>query len=162
MADEILKRIEVANAPVAVVDVEIRRYGVEDKIATLARKLSLPLVTTFMGRGLLEHAPDVVAGTYFGAAVDPVITTLVEDADLVLMLGVILSDTNFALSNRAPDPRRSILASSREVQIGYHSLLPQHTARRSDRRIAGARQAERAATATAETALDLSARPASR
>jgi TPP-dependent 2-oxoacid decarboxylase len=45
---------------------------------------------------------------------------VVEDADPVLMLGVILSDTNFALSNRAPDPRRTILASSREVQIGYH------------------------------------------
>jgi indolepyruvate decarboxylase len=73
-----------------------------------------------MGRGLLEHAPDVVAGTYLGAAGDPAITRLVEDADLVLMLGVILSDTNFALSNRAPDPRRTILASSREVQIGYH------------------------------------------
>ena len=63
-----------------------------------------------MGRGLLEHAPDVVAGTYLGAAGDPAITRLVEDADLVLMLGVILSDTNFALSNRAPDPRRTILA----------------------------------------------------
>jgi len=73
-----------------------------------------------MGRGLLEHSPDVVAGTYLGAAGDPAITRLVEDADLVLMLGVILSDTNFALSNRAPDPRRTILASSREVQIGYH------------------------------------------
>jgi indolepyruvate decarboxylase len=77
-------------------------------------------VTTFMGRGLLEHAPDVVAGTYLGAAGDPTIARLVDDADLVLMLGVILSDTNFALSNRAPDPRRTILASSREVQIGYH------------------------------------------
>jgi indolepyruvate decarboxylase len=75
-----------------------------------------------MGRGLLEHAPDVVAGTYLGAAGDPAITRLVEDADLVLMFGVILSDTNFALSNRAPDPRRTILASSREVQIGYHSF----------------------------------------
>ena len=70
--------------------------------------------------GDLERAPDVVAGTYLGAAGDPAITRLVEDADLVLMLGVILSDTNFALSNRAPDPRRTILASSREVQIGYH------------------------------------------
>src|SRR5215467_1313705 len=119
-ADEILERIEAAAAPVAVVDVEIRRYGVEDKIAALARKLNLPLVTTFMGRGLLEHAGDVVAGTYLGAAGDPAITKLVEDADLVLMLGVIFSDTNFALSNRAPDPRRTILASSREVQIGHH------------------------------------------
>jgi indolepyruvate decarboxylase len=159
-ADEILKRIEVANAPVAVVDVEIRRYGVEDKIATLARKLNLPLVTTFMGRGLLEHAPDVVAGTYFGAAGDPVITRLVEDADLVLMLGVILSDTNFALSNRAPDLRRSILASSREVQIGYHSFRNMPLADLIEGLQARAKPS--AAIAPAETALRLSARPASR
>jgi indolepyruvate decarboxylase len=119
-ADEILERIEKASAPVAVVDVEIRRYGVEEAIAALARKLNLPVVTTFMGRGLLEQQDDVVAGTYFGAAGDPAITRLVDDADLVLMLGVIFSDTNFALSNRAPDPRRTILASSREVQIGHH------------------------------------------
>jgi indolepyruvate decarboxylase len=119
-ADEILDRIAKASAPVAVVDVEIRRYGVEETIAALARKLNLPLVTTFMGRGLLEHADDVVAGTYLGAAGDPAITRLVDDADLLLMFGVILSDTNFALSNRAPDPRRTILASSREVQIGHH------------------------------------------
>ena len=119
-ADEILACIQAATAPVALVDAEIRRYGLEDKVTAFARKLSLPLVTTFMGRGLLEHAPDVVAGTYLGAAGDPSITRLVENADLVLMLGVILSDTNFALSNRAPDPRRTILAASREVQIGYH------------------------------------------
>ena len=119
-ADEILACIQAATAPVALVDAEIRRYGLEDKVTAFARKLSLPLVTTFMGRGLLEHAPDVVAGTYLGAAGDPAITRLVENADLVLMLGVILSDTNFALSNRAPDPRRTILAASREVQIGYH------------------------------------------
>jgi indolepyruvate decarboxylase len=119
--DEILERIETASAPVLVVDVEIRRYGVEEQIAGLARKLNLPVVTTFMGRGLLETADDVVSGTYLGAAGDPAITHLVDDADLVLMLGVILSDTNFALSNRAPDPRRTILAFSREVQIGHHT-----------------------------------------
>ncbi len=118
--EEILARIDRAASPVIVVDVEIRRYGVEHKIAALARKLGLPLVTTFMGRGLLGDADDVVAGTDLGAAGSPEITQLVEEADLVLMLGVILSDTNFALSNRAPDPRRTILASSREVQIGHH------------------------------------------
>src|SRR5437660_12751039 len=84
-ADGILDRIARASAPVAVVDVEIRRYGVEEKIAALARKLNLPLVTTFMGRGLLEQADDVVAGTYLGVAGDPAITRLVEEADLVLM-----------------------------------------------------------------------------
>jgi indolepyruvate decarboxylase len=119
-ADEILARIARASSPVVMVDVEVRRYGIEEQLAALARKLGLPVVTTFMGRGLLETAGDVVVGTYLGAAGDPTITQLVDEADLVLLLGVILSDTNFALSNRAPDARRSILAAGREVQVGHH------------------------------------------
>ncbi len=119
-ADEILTRIAHASSPVVMVDVEVRRYGIEEQLAALARKLGLPVVTTFMGRGLLETAGDVVVGTYLGAAGDPAITRLVDEADLVLLLGVILSDTNFALSNRAPDARRSILAAGREVQVGHH------------------------------------------
>lgn len=119
-AQEILDRIAKAKSPVMVVDVEIRRYGVELQVAALARKLGLPVVTTFMGRGLLEGADDVVAGTYLGAAGDPDLSALVESADLVLMFGVILSDTNFALSSNMTDPRRTVLATGREVQIGHH------------------------------------------
>jgi indolepyruvate decarboxylase len=119
-ADEILGRLAQARAPVLMVDVEIRRYDIEDDIATLARRLGLPVVTTFMGRGLLQDAPDVLAGTYLGAAGDPEITALVERADTLLLLGVILSDTNFALSGRKLDPRSTILATGRSVQIGHH------------------------------------------
>jgi indolepyruvate decarboxylase len=119
-AEEILARIAKAKSPVVVVDVEIRRYGVEKQVAALARKLGLPVVTTFMGRGLLEGDDDVVAGTYLGAAGDPDLSALVEGADLVLMFGVILSDTNFALSSNMTDPRRTVLATGREVQIGHH------------------------------------------
>jgi indolepyruvate decarboxylase len=73
-----------------------------------------------MGRGLMEDAPDVVAGTYLGAAGDPGITRLVEQADALLLLGVILSDTNFALSHRRLDPRRTVLAIDRQVRVGHH------------------------------------------
>lgn len=119
-AEEILARIAGAKAPVIVVDVEIRRYSIEQQVAALARKLGVPVVTTFMGRGLLEADNDIVVGTFLGAAGDPVVTALVEEADLVLMLGVILSDTNFALSNNVSDPRRTVLAAGREVQVGHH------------------------------------------
>jgi hypothetical protein len=44
------------------VDVETRRYGVEDKVARLARQLDPPVVTSFMGRGLLSAHPDLVRG----------------------------------------------------------------------------------------------------
>ena len=119
-ADEILERLRQAKAPTILIDVEIRRYNLEQRVAVLARKLGIPVVTTFMGRGLLAEAPDVVSGTYFGAAGDPAITSLVEDADSLLLLGVIFSDTNFALSQRRLDPRRTIRAFDRAVQVGHH------------------------------------------
>jgi indolepyruvate decarboxylase len=119
-ADEIIAKLAGAKAAVILIDVEIRRYALEQGVTALARKLGLPVVTTFMGRGLLEDAPDVLVGTYLGAAGDPVITRLVEDADALLLLGVILSDTNFALSQRRLDPRRTILAFDREVRVGHH------------------------------------------
>jgi len=119
-ADEILARLAQARTPVMIVDVEIRRYGVEAQTAKLARALGLPVVTTFMGRGLLEDAPDVLAGTYLGAAGNPKITRLVEDADAMLLLGVIVCDTNFALSQRQLDPQRTMLAVGREVTVGHH------------------------------------------
>src|SRR5690242_17621837 len=119
-ADEILAKLAQARAPVMIVDVEIRRYGVERQTATLARRLGLPVVTTFMGRGLLEDAGDVLAGTYLGAAGHRKITRLVENADAMLLLGVIVCDTNFALSQRQLDPQRTILAVGREVRVGHH------------------------------------------
>jgi indolepyruvate decarboxylase len=119
-AEEILEKLAQAKAPTIVVDVEIRRYGVERATAKLARALGIPVVTTFMGRGLLDDDDDVHAGTYFGSAGDPTLTALVEDADCLLLLGVILSDTNFALSRRRLDPKRTMLATGRHVNIGHH------------------------------------------
>jgi indolepyruvate decarboxylase len=119
-AGEIIARLSVAKAPVILVDVEVRRYALEKRVTALARKLGFPVVTTFMGRGLLEDAPDVLVGTYLGAAGDPAITAMVEDADALLLLGVILSDTNFALSQRRLDPRRTMLAFDRQVRVGHH------------------------------------------
>jgi indolepyruvate decarboxylase len=119
-ADEVLERLAQARAPVMIVDVEIRRYGVEQETATLARALGLPVVTTFMGRGLMEDAADVLAGTYLGAAGNRDVTRLVEDADALLLLGVIVCDTNFALSQRQLDPQRTMLAVGRQVHVGHH------------------------------------------
>jgi indolepyruvate decarboxylase len=119
-ADEIIERLTASKVGAIIVDVEIRRYGLEGRVTALARMLGLPVVSTFMGRGLLEQALDVLLGTYLGAAGDPAITKVVEEADALLLLGVIFSDTNFALSHRRLDPRRTIIAFDRAVRIGHH------------------------------------------
>ena len=121
-ASEVLARLASAQNPVLMVDIETRRYGVEDRVARLARALDLPVVTTFMGRGLLSEHPDLVRGTYLGAAGEAEITALVENSDGLLLLGVILSDTNFAVSQRKIDMRRAMIAINREVRIGHHAF----------------------------------------
>ncbi len=54
-ADELLLRLRRALRPVLMVGVEVRRYGLEARVAELARRLAIPVVTSFMGRGLFDR-----------------------------------------------------------------------------------------------------------
>ena len=122
--DEILARLRGAEAAVLMVGVEVRRYALEQKVAELARRLGLPVVTSFMGRGLLVGEDAPLAGTYLGVAGEPEVTRMVEESDALFLLGVILSDTNFGVSRRKIDLRRTIQALDRRVVLGYH-LYPE-------------------------------------
>jgi indolepyruvate decarboxylase len=119
-AEEILERLRAARSPVLMVDAEIRRYGIEEAVAGLAQRLGIPVVTTFMGRGLLSESANPPLGTYIGVAGQPEITRLVESSDALLLLGVILSDTNFSTSMHQIDLRRTMLATERQVRLGFH------------------------------------------
>ena len=120
-ADELLQRLGAASSPVLVVDVEIRRYGLEKEVADLARRLNIPVVNTLMGLGLLADTGVRVLGTYLGEAGDQELADLVESSDGLLLLGAILSDSNFGPSGQRFDLRKAILVSNRQVQLGYHS-----------------------------------------
>ena len=121
VATSILARLAAATAPCIVIDIEIRRYNAEAKVAALAQALGIPVVSTFMGRGLLSAHANLVRGVYLGAAGQPAITHLVEQSDGLLLLGVILSDTNFAVSEQKIDLRRTILVLNRQVRMGHHT-----------------------------------------
>ncbi|GAB4164974.1 MAG: indolepyruvate/phenylpyruvate decarboxylase [Rhodocyclaceae bacterium] len=117
---EILARIATARSPVLMVGVEVRRYGLEAEVARLAGRLGLPVVTSMLGRGLLAGAGTPPRGTYLGLAGAEEITGLVENSDALLLLGVIVSDTNFGVSARSIDLRRAIRALDGRVLLGHH------------------------------------------
>ncbi|MDD2925017.1 indolepyruvate/phenylpyruvate decarboxylase [Rhodoferax sp.] len=119
--DEILERLAQARSPVLMAGVEVRRYGLEDKVATLSRRLGLPVVTSFMGRGLLADQDAPLVGTYMGVAGFPEVTELVENSDSLFLLGEIICDTNFAVSQTKIDMRKTIQALNGRVNIGYHT-----------------------------------------
>ncbi|MET3108116.1 indolepyruvate decarboxylase [Oxalobacteraceae bacterium GrIS 2.11] len=118
---EMLDKLGSASSPVMMVGVEIKRFNIEHKVARLARLLNIPVVTSFMGRGLLANADVPLLGTYLGMAGTSDITQLVEHSDALLLLGVIISDTNFGVSEKKIDMRKSILARDHSVTMGYHS-----------------------------------------
>ena len=51
----------------------------------------------------------------------PEVSALVEDSDALLLLGVIVSDTNFGVSARRVDLRRAIQAFDGRVTLGFHT-----------------------------------------
>lgn len=119
-AEEILARLAKAERPVLMAGVELRRFSLEQKVATLAARLGIPVVTSFMGRGLLANTDTPPRGTYLGLAGKPEITALVEGSDGLFMLGVIPSDTNFGVSGTEIDRRHAVHAYDGQVQVGFH------------------------------------------
>ena len=119
-AREVLDRLAAAQRPVLMVGVEVRRFGLEEHAARLARRLGIPVVTSFMGRGLLAGADVALSGTYLGAAGEPGVSTLVEESDGLLLLGVIVSDTNFAVSGGRVDLRHAVHACDGVVRVAHH------------------------------------------
>jgi indolepyruvate decarboxylase len=89
-------------------------------VAELARRLAIPVVTSFMGRGVLTGHDVPVLGAYLGLAGSPEVSKEVEQSDGLLLLGVIVSDTNFAVSAQRIDLRFAIQALNGQVVMGHH------------------------------------------
>jgi indolepyruvate decarboxylase len=119
--DEILERLASARSPVMMVGVEVRRFALEAKVASLARRLGIPVVTSVLGRGLLANADAPLLGTYLGVAGAPEITELVESSDALFLVGEIISDVSFGVSSRRIDLRKTIQALDGRVTLGYHT-----------------------------------------
>ncbi len=119
-AEEILELLKEASAPTLMLGVEVRRYGLEAKVAELSQKLGIPTVTSFMGRGILAETGAPFAGTYLGLAGEERVRRRVERSDGLLMLGVIMCDTNFGVSKRQVDMRHAAQAFGRQVKFNHH------------------------------------------
>lgn len=118
----ISKMILAAERPVVLAGIEIKRYHLEDVFCEWVKQLKIPCFTTLMGKGIAEEALDSpVQGTFLGSAGDPSIANIVEQSDLVIMVGVILSDSNFAISAETLSQRKALFIQHREVNLGHYS-----------------------------------------
>jgi len=119
-AREVAEKIRSSLRPVLMVGVEVRRFGLEREVVRLAEKLRTPVVTSFMGRSAYPIGHSLFSGTYLGPAGNLKVMRMVEKSDCLILLGVLLADTNMALRLSSLDPKNLVHAISRRVTVGRH------------------------------------------
>jgi len=80
------------------------RFKANDALANWVSDVPLPHATLLMGKGLFDEQHPHFAGTYSGAASGPVVKKVIEQADVVINVGVRFTDTITAgFSQKLPE-----------------------------------------------------------
>jgi len=119
-SEEILDRLIASRHPVMVVGVETHRFGLQTRVVTLAERLQIPVVSSFLGRGVFPTTHPQFKGTYLGTVSPQPLREIVEQSDCLLLLGVLISDVSLGIPAESINETNSILCISREVFIKHH------------------------------------------
>src|SRR5438876_34809 len=102
---------------VLIVGVEVHRFQLTGAVVALAERLKIPVISSFLGRGIFPtHHPQFI-GTYLGAVSPPAMRQVVEQSDCLLMLGERLSDVSLGVSADLLRDRELITVVARDVFI---------------------------------------------
>lgn len=93
-----------ARSPALLVDMLAERFGAVDCLAQLVHRRALPYAATLLAKGLLDERNPFHAGTYVGSASENDTRATVEDADVLITAGLLLTDVSTAgFSHRFPE-----------------------------------------------------------
>jgi TPP-dependent 2-oxoacid decarboxylase len=90
-----LDRIYAARNPVLLVGEEVGRYGLQPQVRQIMKARNIPVATSVLGKGIFDETEAGMLGIYAGViSRTPEVRKIVEEADLVVMLGVKMTDVN--------------------------------------------------------------------
>lgn len=117
---ETLTALDRAATPVLLAGVEAHRRGLQDELAQLVLNAHLPVAATLTGKSVVGERHPAYLGIYEGAIGSELARQRVENADVLLMLGVTLNDVDLGINTARLDPNRIIRASQDEVFFRHH------------------------------------------
>lgn len=117
------ERIKAARHPIFMLGVETARFALHEEITRLMEATGIPAVTTVLGKGALNEALPGVLGVYAGVLSPTAsVRVLVEQSDLVIMLGTKITDVNCGAFTADIKPDRLLIAKSDHVGDGHGSF----------------------------------------
>lgn len=92
--ETVLQLVRESKNPIILVDACAARHSVQEETRQLVDITQFPVFSTPMGKGVVnEHHPRF-GGVYVGSLSNPEVKEAVENADLILSVGALLSDFN--------------------------------------------------------------------
>ena len=100
------------------------RFGVRRELADLVSVGQIPHATLSMGKGLFDESNPDFAGTYSGAGSAKPTQAAVEDADVLISVGVRFTDGTTSGFSQQIDPERTIDVQPFATRIGDREFAP--------------------------------------
>lgn len=92
--DLVYEEIKKSKRPIILVDACAKRHGSVEEVLKFVRRTGFPVFTTPMGKSVVDESYERYGGVYVGSLSSPEVKNVVENADLVLSIGALLSDFN--------------------------------------------------------------------
>jgi TPP-dependent 2-oxoacid decarboxylase len=117
---ETMELMAKSVSPMIIAGVELHRRGLQGALVKLVERAHLPVVATLTGKSVIAERHQAYLGIYEGAMSSENARYMVEQSDLLLMLGVTLNDIDTGIYTAKLDPHHMIRAALNEVVISAH------------------------------------------
>ena len=117
----VMTELESASTAVIHAGSMIERRKVQDDLYVFATTAGIPVATSSLARGVFPERHPLGLGVYLGAISPDNVLRKVEDADVILSLGVLQTDLTLGGFTANLDHKRKILCSDSDVTVGYRT-----------------------------------------
>ncbi|NHN31385.1 alpha-keto acid decarboxylase family protein [Paenibacillus agricola] len=103
---------------VIMTDMKVLRYGLETAVQKLAEQLNVPVASMMQGKGAFDESHPQYIGMYGGAFASGDVRRIVENADCIIAVGLLWSDSNTAAFTAKLNPLTIVDIQPNSVKIG--------------------------------------------
>ncbi|MEH6939858.1 thiamine pyrophosphate-binding protein [Bacillus sp. JJ664] len=94
--DQVRQLLERSKNPVILVDVKTMRFGLQNAVLQLADAMNVPVASMLFGKGAFDETHPNYIGMYLSSFGSTEVQDIVENADCIIAIGLVLADTNTA------------------------------------------------------------------
>lgn len=117
---ETMDLLDKSVSPMVIAGIELHRRGLQSRLLELIERARMPVTATLTGKSVIAERHPAYLGIYEGAMSSEHARYMVEQSDLLLMLGVTLNEVDTGIYTAKLDPRQTIRAALNEVVISAH------------------------------------------